>query len=71
MIDISKYDLEKFDDTLANNIDELIENAIHEQYYKDEFIILQRIICIQYEKIKELEGELNVKTRTWSSRDGL
>ena len=64
MIDISKYDLEKFDDTLANNIDELIENAIHEQYYKDEFIILQRIICIQYEKIKELEGELNVKTRT-------
>lgn len=67
-IDITKDDLEKFDDTIWNNIDKCINAAIESNYYKEEFILMQRIICIQYEKIKELERRIHAKTRTRSSR---
>lgn len=71
-ITITNEDLEKFDSSIWNNIDKCINAAIEASYYKEEFIIMQRIICIQYEKIKELEKRLerrsNAKTRARSSR---
>lgn len=59
-IDISKDDLEKFDDVLAD-MDKYVSSVIESTFYKEEFIILQRIICIQYEKIKELERRNHAK----------
>lgn len=66
-ITITKDDLEKFDDVFID-IDKIASKVIETTYYKEEFIILQRIICIQYERIKELERRNNGKTRARNSR---
>lgn len=55
-MEVSKEELEQFDQTLENNWDNILDNAMKVKYYKDEFIIMQRIISIQFaESQKYLE----------------
>ena len=47
-MEVSKEELEQFDQTLLDNWDEIIDKTMKAKYYKDEFIIMQRIISLQF-----------------------
>lgn len=58
-MEVSKEELEQFDQTLENNWDEIIDKTMKAKYYKDEFIILQRIISVQFAESQHYLGIIN------------